>query len=314
MRIELITLSLENFKCHKHLEIRFDGRSASIYGDNAAGKSSIYDGLTWLLFGKDSGGKKDFDIKPLTPEGAVKDHAAITSVEAVLRVNGAERKLKRTYYEVWSTKRGSAETTFYGHSSSFFVDGVPCKKNEFARRVGEIVDEEVFRLLTSVSYFAAEMPWQERRAALFDVAAVATDGEILSSDARFAPLEAEMGSLPLEDYRKKITAQRKGLNVVRSEIPARLDECKKTVEDLSSLDFPALEAERTQAQCAAVAIDYLLELEGILEARPGDHKLYVGYNCGPSRAKRTSSTAYSETIMACYQEYIREMEATVSDG
>ena len=62
-------------------------------------------------------------------------------------------------------------------------------------------------------------------------------------------------------------------------------------------------------QCAAVAIDYLLELEGILEAGPGDHRLYVGYNAGPSRAKRTSSTAYSREIMAVYQRYIAEMEA-----
>jgi len=60
-------------------------------------------------------------------------------------------------------------------------------------------------------------------------------------------------------------------------------------------------------QCAAVAIDYLLELEGILKAGPGDHRLYVGYNCGPSRAKRTSSTAYSREVMAVYQEYIEEM-------
>ncbi len=62
-------------------------------------------------------------------------------------------------------------------------------------------------------------------------------------------------------------------------------------------------------QCATVAIDYLLELEGILEAGPGDHRLYVGYNAGPSRAKRTSSTAYSREIMAVYQRYIAEMEA-----
>lgn len=61
-------------------------------------------------------------------------------------------------------------------------------------------------------------------------------------------------------------------------------------------------------QCAAVAIDYLLELEGILEAGPGDQGLYVGYNAGPSRAKRTSSTAYSREVMAVYQEYIEEME------
>ena len=61
-------------------------------------------------------------------------------------------------------------------------------------------------------------------------------------------------------------------------------------------------------QCATVAIDYLLELEGILEAGPGDQGLYVGYNAGPSKAKRTSSTAYSREVMAVYQEYIEEME------
>ena len=61
-------------------------------------------------------------------------------------------------------------------------------------------------------------------------------------------------------------------------------------------------------QCAAVAIDYLQELEGILEAGPGDQGLYVGYNCGPSRAKRTSSTVYSREVMTVYQGYIEEME------
>lgn len=248
MKMQLISLLLENFKCHERLEIDFGGRNASIYGQNAAGKSSVFDGLTWLLFGKDSRGRKDFDLKPLTPEGTVRDHGAITSVEAVLLVDGVERKLKRTYYEVWSTKRGSAESTFDGHSSDYFVDGVPCKKNEFVRRVGEIIEENAFRLLTSTTYFAAELPWQERRAALFDVAAVATDEEILASDARFAPLAAAMQGLTLDDFRKKLTAQRKGLNKTREDTPARLDECKKTIGDLSGIDFDALERQRAETQ------------------------------------------------------------------
>ncbi len=66
-------------------------------------------------------------------------------------------------------------------------------------------------------------------------------------------------------------------------------------------------------QCAVVAIDYLLELEEITEAGPGDHRLYVGYNAGPSRAKRTSSTAYSEMVMEIYQEYIGEMEKPATE-
>ena len=52
--IKIKRLVLENFKCHKSLRLDFEGGNASIYGDNASGKTSIYDALTWLLFGKDS--------------------------------------------------------------------------------------------------------------------------------------------------------------------------------------------------------------------------------------------------------------------
>ena len=50
MNMQLISLTLENFKGHERLALRFDGQDASIYGENGTGKSSVYDGLTWLLF------------------------------------------------------------------------------------------------------------------------------------------------------------------------------------------------------------------------------------------------------------------------
>ena len=62
----------------------------------------------------------------------------------------------------------------------------------------------------------------------------------MDSDARFAPLAAAMQDLTLDDYRKKLTVWRKGLNKERGDTPARLDECKKTVADLSGIDFEAL--------------------------------------------------------------------------
>ena len=76
MDIRLKELHLENFKCHKNLTIAFDGRDTSIYGDNATGKTSVYDALTWLLFGKDSlgNGEKAIEIKPLGTDGTVADH------------------------------------------------------------------------------------------------------------------------------------------------------------------------------------------------------------------------------------------------
>ena len=151
--IKIKLLALENFKCHRNLVLNFNGENASIYGDNATGKTSVYDALTWLLFGKDShgNGEKNIEIKPLGEDGEVRDHNAITAVEAVLLVNGGEVTLRRTYQEVWSTKRGRGEATYDGNTSEYYIDGVPVKKYAFSEAVEALVDEDTFRMLTSVS-------------------------------------------------------------------------------------------------------------------------------------------------------------------
>ena len=243
--IKIKRLSLENFKCHKNLTLTFDGGNASIYGDNATGKTSIYDALTWLLFGKDStgNGEKNIEIKPLDAKGEVKDHLAVTAVEAVLDVNGEETTLRRTYKEVWSTKRGSSQATYDGNTSEYYVSGVPCKRNAFQEKVNELVSEDTFRMLTSVSYFASQISWQERRAALFKVAGVMEDSAILASDEQFQPLVEGMGKLSLEDYKKKLLAEKRGFVGAKTEIPARISECQKTIEDIEGLDFAGAKAQ-----------------------------------------------------------------------
>lgn len=244
-KIGIKHLKLENFKCHRHMELNLEGRNASIYGDNATGKTSVYDALTWLLFGKDSAGngEKNIDIKPLDSTGAVADHDAITSVEAALQVAGEVITLRRTYREVWSTKRGSAKETYDGNTSEYFVDGVPCKKYAFDEKIKTLVPEDLFRLLTAVGYFPEVLPWQKRRAILFDMAGTLTDREIMAKDPIFAPLLDGMGKLALEDYKRKLTSEKKGFIGVKNEMPARLNECQKTIRDLTELDFVAAKAE-----------------------------------------------------------------------
>ena len=243
--IKIKRLVLENFKCHRYLKLEFMGANASIYGDNATGKTSIYDGLTWLLFGKDSqgNGEKNIEVKPLGADGEVVDHDALTAVEAALLVNGDELILRRTYKEVWSTKRGSSVATYDGNTSEYFVDGVPCKRNAFQEKVNELVDEDTFRMLTSVSHFASGISWQERRAVLFQVAGVMDDQQILASNEMFKPLVEAIGKRSLEDYKKKLLAEKKGFSVQKSELPARISECQKTVDDLRDLDVTAAKAE-----------------------------------------------------------------------
>ncbi len=243
--IKIKKLALENFKCHKSLTLELNGRNASIYGDNAAGKTSIYDALTWLLFGKDSkgNGEKNIEIKPLNENGEIRDHLAETAVEAVLLVGGEEITLRRTLKEIWTTKRGHSEQTYDGNTSEYYIDGVPVKKYTFADKVNELVSEDTFRMLTSVSHFADGISWQDRRAVLFKVAAVAPDEVIMVTDARFMPLAMSMGKLSVEDYKKKLTAEKRGLVTDKTEIPARISECQKTIEDVQNLDFDKAQVE-----------------------------------------------------------------------
>lgn len=263
--IRIKKLCLENFKCHKNLTLDFMGGNASIYGDNATGKTSIYDALTWLLFGKDSqgNGEKNIEIKPLNILGEVKDHNAITCVEAVLLVNGEEVSLKRTYQEVWTTKRGSSEATYDGNTSEYYVDGVPCKKFAFADKVNELVDEDTFRMLTSVSHFASGITWQERRAVLFRVAGVMDDTQIMATNETFKPLLDSMGRLNLDDYKKKLLAEKRGFVGANTEIPARISECEKTITDVEGLNFgeakakiEMLTAQRESLEAQLLAIEH----------------------------------------------------------
>lgn len=243
--IKIKRLSMENFKCHRNLTLTFNGGNASVYGDNASGKTSIYDALTWLLFGKDSAGngEKNIEIKPLDASGEVKDHLAVTAVEAILDVNGEEVTLRRTYKEVWTTKRGSSQATYDGNTSEYYVSGVPCKRNAFQEKVNELVDEDTFRMLTSVSYFANGISWQDRRAVLFKVAGVMDDAQILATNEQFVPLVESMGKLSLEDYKKKLLSEKRKFVGAKTEIPARISECQKTIEDIQGIDFAGARAE-----------------------------------------------------------------------
>ena len=263
--IKIKKLTLENFKSHKSLTLELNGRNASIYGDNATGKTSVYDALTWLLFGKDSkgNGEKNIEIKPLDANGEIRDHLAETAVEAVLLVDGEEIALKRTLKEIWTTKRGSSEQTYDGNTSEYYIDGVPVKKYTFSDKVDGLVSEDTFRLLTSVSHFADGISWQDRRAVLFKVAAVADDAVIMAQDARFKPLAEGMGKLSVEDYKKKLTAEKRGYVSDKTEIPARISECQKTIEDVQGLDFAAaraevdlLNAQRESLEAQIIAIEH----------------------------------------------------------
>lgn len=325
MDIRLQKMHLENFKCHKDLTVVFGGKDTGIYGDNATGKTSIYDALTWLLFGKDSqgNGEKAIEIKPLGADGHVMDHEAVTSVEAVLLADGEEIKLYRSFKELWSTKRGSMEASYDGNTSEYSIDGVPCKASAFKAKVAELVDEEKFRLLTSVSYFAGDMAWQKRREVLFGLFGGLDDRALLEMDPQFGPLLEAMGKRSLEDTKKVLAQEKKGLTVTRNEVPARISECEKTIRDLEGLDYAGAAAEKAALEARKNALGAELlsirqntavqQAQGDLREAQGDLRDLEAENQAyrAAQERQKPDTTHMKQRLEANRKSIRAAEATL---
>lgn len=229
-RMRLVSLELTNFKGLPHLLLEFGGHSGRITGANGAGKTSVYDGLTWLLYGKDSQGRERFDIKPLGSDGCLRDRRAVTSVEGVLTVGERTLRLRRSYYEKWVRRRGTE--VFEGNVSDYFVDGVAMSRTDYDRTVGALLGEDRFRLLTNAAYFPGDLGWRERREILFEMAKVCSDEALMEGQERFRPLLQALDGASLEGFRKKLEALRRSLIGQRGSLPHRISENEKHLQEL----------------------------------------------------------------------------------
>ena len=229
--MKLNKLTIDNFKGITHLDLDFMGRDAAIYGDNATGKTTVFDALQWLLFGKDSQGRSDFEIKPLGADGNPKQNGIDVTVTAVLENNGRQTVLSKTMAENWTRPRGCAQPVFQGHSTSYMVDSLPMRQKEYQAAIEAMIPEKRFRLLTNPYYFSAMIPWKERREILFDIIGDVTDADVLSSSTEFAPLADALGDHSVDDYRKILAAGLKKANSELQALPIRIDETNRSMTD-----------------------------------------------------------------------------------
>ncbi|MGG0718719.1 AAA family ATPase [Robertmurraya massiliosenegalensis] len=240
-RLELHKLTLRNFKGARNFVLDLRGRNAKIFGDNETGKTTTFDGFVWLLFDKDSKNKKEFGIKTL--ENGEVIHNLDHEVEGVFLLDGKQLTLRKVYAEKWTQQRGSATSEFTGHTTKYFIDGVPAKKHEYEDKVNSIVQEDVFKLLTSPSYFNERLLWNERRKILLEICGDVNDLEVISSDKKLAKLPNILGDKTIEDHRKIIATRRSDINKELEKIPVRIDEITRSKPDTNGLNKEVLKAE-----------------------------------------------------------------------
>jgi predicted nucleic acid-binding Zn-ribbon protein len=233
--IKLQQLVLNHFKGVQYFTLKVNGQDAKVFGDNETGKTTTYDGFLWALFDKDSQNKKDFGIKTVDQDGK-EQHYLHHEVEVTLVIDNKPLTLKKVFYEKYTKKRGSVSEEFSGHTTDYYIDGVPAKKKEYTDKVASIVDEDIFKLLTNPAYFNEQLDWKKRRDLLLEVAGDVSDDDVIASDDQLGGLPAILNGRSIEDHKKVIAAKKKEINKELERIPVRIDEARRSVPDTSQLN------------------------------------------------------------------------------
>lgn len=231
MKMMLKSLHLENFKGSKLLDVNFTEKT-KIKGQNASGKTTVFDAFTWLLFNKNSAGEEKFNVRPLDKDGKRIDNVEI-KVAAVLDVDGKEVELSKIQKQNWVKKRGTDTVTLQGNVNSFEIDGYPKSEADFKAYVSGLAQsEEMFKMLTNPQYFSS-LKWKEQRDILMKLVSELSDVELAQTDAKYAPLLGELEKAPsTDDIRAKFSKALSEWKKKQAEIPVRIDEAEKSKVDV----------------------------------------------------------------------------------
>lgn len=253
--MKLTKLELLNFKGLKSFTISLNG-DVVIRGDNATGKTTVFDSVCWLLFGKDSLDRADFEIKTL--DGGEPIHKVNHEVTGAFTLDeGGTVELKRVYREKYSSPRGG-EVTMTGHTTDYFVDGVPKKEKEYKEMVSSLVNESIFKLITNPLYFNETYSWQNRRKLLLEMCGDIDDISVINSRDDLRRLAELLEGRTVDDHRKVVAAKKTAINKELDMIPIRIDEAvrnkpetvsdkEKLIRDIETLSAGIDEVEKQKA-------------------------------------------------------------------
>lgn len=243
MQIIISKLSLRNFKGIRELDANF-GEITNIAGANATGKTTLKDAFLWLLFGKDSTGRADFQIKTLAADNEPLHHLD-HEVTGLINFGSESINLRKIYREKWTKVKGRPHAEFSGHTTEFFWNDVPLKEKEYQAAISTIISETLFRLLTDTNFFQT-LSKGEQRSQLLAIAGEIDERDILET------LGAEaLGAINIKDldqivegkktvdqYRDEIKSKIKALQT-GGQYQARIDELKNSLSSFLDWDYEA---------------------------------------------------------------------------
>nr|DAV60537.1 MAG TPA: chromosome partition protein [Caudoviricetes sp.] len=235
----------ENFKKLNNIEIEFGSRT-EISAQNWTGKSSIADGIFWVLFGKSSTGKsegKEFRPRPYDAAGIDIDHIDVV-VELTMENDGTEVVLRKAQRQNWVRKRGTETEVHEGDRNIYSWNNVEISETEFKARIADIVSEKNFMLITDPTAFF-RLTKAEKLDLIMSLVNGISEEEILekaNTDNKYGKLlEMIRGGKTLEEIRATSKRSITDMTKERDKISASIAERQR---DIVEVDVAELELQR----------------------------------------------------------------------
>jgi hypothetical protein len=248
VEIKFITLTLQNFKSHRDLTVNF-GEETKITGDNAKGKSTIPESISWLLYNTDVLGSK-LDPTPITYA------ADETMVSLLLSVDGKQVLLGR------GLNKGKTQ---------YYVNEVPSKAGEFNEILEKLFDKELFFSLFNPNYFFT-LHWEKQRAMLLNYVSSPANKEVIKDmlDEQGKYLEKLLKKHSLDDLEK---IHKENKNRKDKEYIAAQSKTKTLKEQLNQLTENPIDIESAKAEEAHL-LKQIQEIEKVIDGAGDSNKEY----------------------------------------
>ncbi|HFK2548056.1 TPA: AAA family ATPase [Enterococcus faecalis] len=243
--ISLKSIRIHNFKGISDLMIEPNGKSIDIFGDNDAGKTTIYDAFLWCLFNKDSKERTKIQWRPLD-ENSEPIRGKQTSVTVVLTINGQAKEFEKVRGDKEVIKRNS-EHKSYEMFTKYLVDGLETTtKKAFDDEVEKVLDQDTFKNLTSVTYFCEQLVADERRQKLFEYFGSKTDEEIINETPSIHQLKEIIGNDDIKTARDRMLQDQKRINETLKNIPVKIEGIQAALPDIENINKEQLLTTRNE--------------------------------------------------------------------
>lgn len=227
------SITMINFKGEKNRTTRFNEDVTTISGGNGLGKTRHFTAFFWCLFGKDTQGRQNYEIR--TRENGQILHKVECGVEVAMRVDGERITLKRNLSEKWVKAKGTVEAEYKGTQTECWWNGTPVNVGEYESRVAEIVDATIFKMITDPEYFVG-MKWELQREQLFQMAGTLKDTEIAAGNPDMVALLEQLNGKSLADFKKEITATKKKLKKEMAEVDPSIKQTQRLMPEPADFD------------------------------------------------------------------------------